>query len=107
MESPFSAAATADIVAAIAIDRKLEMKQRQRHLWGVRRALFLFGRKRYHGGCYGVGAACSYLHFLGEIPYTFLKALEKCSWFGYPTAFPISPTDKLVSFKSSAAFVMR
>ena len=27
-------------------------------------------------------ATCSLRHCLGEIPYTFLNALEKCSWFG-------------------------
>ncbi len=49
----------------------------------------------------------SFRHCLGEILYTFLNALEKWSWFGYPTAFPMSATDKSVSFKSSAALVMR
>ncbi len=31
---------------------------------------------------YSYRPSCSFLHCLGEMPYTFLKALEKCSWFG-------------------------
>lgn len=50
---------------------------------------------------------CPFLHSLGETPYTPLNALEKCSGFGYPTAFPTSPTDSVVSFRSSVALIIR
>ena len=34
-----------------------------------------------------------FLQLLGEMPYTFLKALEKWSWLGYPIAAPILPME--------------
>ena len=50
---------------------------------------------------------CSPLPSLGEHPYTFLKAREKCSGFVYPTALAISPMDSVVSRRSSVAFDIR
>jgi hypothetical protein len=41
------------------------------------------------------------------MPYTDLEALEKCSWFGYPTAFPISLIDSFVAVRSWTDFFIR
>ena len=48
--------------------------------WGKLISAFGWNAVNFHS-CRGI-PPFSFRHCLGEIPYTFLNALEKCNWFG-------------------------